>query len=164
MSSLSASSGSSESSAANQAKRPDLVLPLLRGALLPALVAGALCALGAGILAGTRGVVGALIGLGVVVLFSGTGLLIMRAVRNTDPMITMMVGLFSYTVRIVLFGAAIMVLGALDTDSWLHRGSFVISVLLCVAAWIGGEIRAYTRLRIPVYDIEEPVHNAEEGK
>jgi ATP synthase protein I len=149
MSSLSASSGS-------QAKRPDLVLPLLLGALPPALVAGALATIGAGVLFGWRGVVGALMGLAVVVLFSGTGLLIMRAVRNTDPMVTMMVGLFSYTVRIVLFGAAIMVLGALDTDSWLHRGSFVIAVLLSVAAWIGGEIRAYTRLRIPVYDIEDP--------
>lgn len=156
MSSLSASSGSS---AANQVKRPDLVLPLLRGAVLPALVAGALVTLGAGVLAGTRGVAGALIGLAVVVLFSGTGLLIMRAVRNTDAMITMMVGLFSYTVRIIMFGAAIMVLGALDTDSWLHRGSFVISVLLCVAAWIGGEIRAYNRLRIPVYDIEDPARD-----
>jgi ATP synthase protein I len=160
MSSLSASSGSS---AANQVKRPDLVLPLLRGAVLPALVAGALVTLGAGVLAGTRGVAGALIGLAVVVLFSGTGLLIMRAVRNTDAMITMMVGLFSYTVRIILFGAAIMVLGALDTDSWLHRGSFVISVLLCVAAWIGGEIRAYNRLRIPVYDIEDPARDEGEG-
>ncbi|WP_460522038.1 hypothetical protein [Flindersiella endophytica] len=158
MSSLSASS------AANQAKRPDLVLPLLRGALLPALVAGALVTLGAGILSGTRGVAGALIGFAVVVLFSGTGLLIMRAVRNTDAMITMMVGLFSYTVRIILFGAAIMVLGAFDTDSWLQRGSFVISVLVCVAAWIGGEVRAYTRLRIPVYDIEEPARDKEEGQ
>jgi ATP synthase protein I len=160
MSSLSASSGSS---AANQAKRPDLVLPLLRGAVLPALVAGALVTLGAGVLAGTCGVAGALIGLAVVVLFSGTGLLIMRAVRNTDAMITMMVGLFSYTVRIILFGAAIMVLGALDTDPWLYRGSFVISVLLCVAAWIGGEIRAYNRLRIPVYDIEDPARDEGEG-
>ncbi|GAB3413566.1 hypothetical protein GCM10027569_32880 [Flindersiella endophytica] len=140
------------------------MLPLLRGALLPALVAGALVTLGAGILSGTRGVAGALIGFAVVVLFSGTGLLIMRAVRNTDAMITMMVGLFSYTVRIILFGAAIMVLGAFDTDSWLQRGSFVISVLVCVAAWIGGEVRAYTRLRIPVYDIEEPARDKEEGQ
>lgn len=157
MSSLSASSGS-------PAKRPDLVLPLLLGALPPALVAGAVVTLGAGILAGWRGVVGALLGLAVVVLFSGTGLLVLRAVRNTDPMVTMMVGLLSYTVRIILFGAAIMVLGALDTESWLHRGAFVISVLVCVAAWIGGEIRAYTRLRIPVYDIEDPAHTKEEGQ
>lgn len=157
MSSLSASS-------ASPAKRPDLVLPLLLGALPPALVAGAVVTLGAGLLRGWRGVAGALIGLAVVVLFSGTGLLIMRAVRNTDPMVTMMVGLFSYTVRIVLFGAAIMVLGALDTDAWLHRGSFVIAVLVCVAAWIGGEIRAYTRQRIPVFDIEDPSHSKGDGQ
>lgn len=159
MSSLSASSGSSAS-----AKRPDLVLPLLLGALPPALIAGAAVTLGAGVLEGWRGVAGALIGLAVVVLFSGTGLLILRAVRNTDPMVTMMVGLFSYTVRIILFGAAVMVLGALDTDSWLHRGSFVIAVLLCVAAWIAGEIRAYNRLRIPVYDIEDPAHKEGEAQ
>lgn len=158
MSSLSASS------AADQAKRPDLVLPLLRGALPPAVVAGALVTIGAAFLAGTRGVAGALIGLGVVVLFSGTGLLVMRAVRNTDPMITMMVGLLSYTVRIILFGLAIMLLGAVDTDAWLDRIAFVISVLVSVAAWIGGEIRAYNRTRILVYDVEVPAHQPGEDE
>jgi ATP synthase protein I len=159
MSSLPASSASSTT---DQAKRPDRVLPLLRGALPPALVAGAVATIGAGVLVGGRGVTGGLLGLVVVVLFSGTGLLAMRAVQSQDPMIVMTVAMGSYALRIVLFGVAIMLLGALDTDGWLNRMAFVVSVLLSVAAWIAGEIRAYTKLRIPVYDIEEPAHKAEE--
>lgn len=142
----------------------DRVTPLLKGALPPTLIVGVATTIGAALLAGQRGALGAGLGMVIVVLFSGTGLLAMRLVRTADPMLVMVVGMGSYAIRIVLFGASIMVLGAIDgIDDVLHRTATAIAVLLCVAAWLTGEIRAYTKLRIPTYDVELPAPPTEEG-
>jgi len=141
---------------ADAVAKPDRVLPLLRGAVPPALIAGVLATGVGAVLAGGRGVVGAAIGFAVVALFSGGGLLAVRTVRDQDPVIVMVVALGSYVLRIVLFGVALSTASLFEVDSLLDRSSFLIATLATLAGWMGGEIRAFQRMRIPTYDVPIP--------
>lgn len=142
----------------------DSVTPLLRGAIVPALVAGAVTTLVAALIAGGKGVLGSILGLAIVVLFSGVGLLVMRAVRSQDPMIAMTIAMASYAARVVLFGAALVVTGLISgIDDVLDRRFTAIAVVVCVIAWVAGEIRAFTKLRVPTYDIDLPKVDGDAG-
>lgn len=135
----------------------DRVLPLLRGALPLALGAGALTIAGCALVGGTPAALGAVLGVAVVVVFSGTGLLVLRLVRTAEPTLLMVVGLGSYLFRVVLFGVAIAVAGAVPgIDESVNRAATVLAVLLTLTAWLVGEIRAFTRLRIPIFDVPLP--------
>ncbi|REF35406.1 hypothetical protein [Thermasporomyces composti] len=144
--------------------RTDHVSALLRGALVPTLVVAALVTVASALFAGSRGAVGALVGAGIVVVFSGAGLLAVRVARGAAPSVLLVVVLGSFLARVILFGLALQAANAIDdVDTVLHRGATVVGVVACVVAWMAGEIRAFGRLRIPTYDLDEPTTSTSGG-
>jgi ATP synthase protein I len=134
----------------------DRVTPLLRGALLPTLPVAAIAVVVSWLVAGTHGLVGALLGACVVLIFSGIGLIALRAVREMYPEVVLLVAVGSYFVRVVVFGALLALLGSLDgVDDVLNRTATALTVLACVGAWLAGELRAFVRMRVPIYDLDE---------
>ncbi|SFH35884.1 ATP synthase protein I [Actinopolymorpha cephalotaxi] len=134
----------------------DRVTPLLRGALLPTLVVAALVVAASTVVAGSRGLVGASVGAAVVLVFSGVGLLAMRAVRTMYPEVVLLVAVGSYFVRVVIFGGLLAILGTVDgIDDVLNRTATALAVLACVATWLAGELRAFVRMRQPIYDFDD---------
>ncbi len=134
----------------------DRVTPLLRGALLPTLVVAVLVVAVSTVVAGSRGLVGASVGAAVVLVFSGVGLLAMRAVRTMYPEVVLLVAVGSYFVRVMIFGGLLAILGTVDgIDDVLNRTATALAVLVCVATWLAGELRAFVRMRQPIYDFDD---------
>jgi ATP synthase protein I len=134
----------------------DRVTPLIRGALKPTLAVAAVAIALSAVLSGTRGLVGAALGAFVVVSFSGAGLLALRMVRQSYPEVVLLVAVASYFLRVLIFGGLLAVVGSLEiVDVVIERMATSLTVIACVAAWCTGEIRAFVRLRVPLYDLDQ---------
>jgi ATP synthase protein I len=131
---------------------------MLRGALVAAVVVGLNAAAVATVAAGVEGLWGALLGLLIVIIFSGGGLLALHLSRRTSPTMQLAVAMASYTGRIAVFGGLLAV--ALNSDSLaahVNLTALGLTALVVVMGWMAGEIWAWSRLRIPIYDLDNEV-------
>jgi hypothetical protein len=131
---------------------------MLRGALVAALVVGVNAAAVSTVAAGLQGLWGALLGLVMVVVFSGAGLVALHLSRRTSPTAQLAIAMASYTGRIAIFGGLLAV--ALNSESLARHVNLTvlgISALVVVMGWMAGEIWAWSRLRIPIYDLDGEV-------
>lgn len=134
----------------------DRVTPLLRGALVPTLVVAAIAIVVATIIDGPRGLWGALLGAVVVITFSGLGLLAFRLVRKEDPYVLLITAMGSYTIRVIIFAVVTGLVAQIDgLDKVLNRTAMGLTVVVCVAAWLTGELRAFVKARQPIYDLDD---------
>ncbi|TCC02551.1 hypothetical protein [Kribbella soli] len=137
-------------------KHPALVM--LRGALVAALVVGVNAAAVSTVAAGVPGLLGALLGLLTVVVFSGAGLLALHLSRKTSPTMQLAVAMASYTGRIAIFGGLLAL--ALNSDGLARHVNLTVLGLVAmvvVMGWMAGEIWAWSRLRVPIYDLDKEV-------
>ncbi|WP_329480183.1 hypothetical protein OG555_00830 [Kribbella sp. NBC_01484] len=133
-------------------------LAMLRGALIAALVVGVNATAVSAVAAGLPGLWGALLGLLMVVVFSGAGLFALHLSRRTSPTMQLALAMASYTGRIAVFGGLLAI--ALSSDSLAeHVNLTVLGVVavVVVMGWTAGEIWAWSRLRVPIYDLDEEV-------
>ncbi|TWD75130.1 hypothetical protein FB561_6568 [Kribbella amoyensis] len=148
--------GSSERPAGQATRHP--ALAMLRGALVAAVVVGVNATAVATVAAGLQGLWGALLGLLMVVVFSGAGLYALHLSRHTSPTAQLGIAMASYTGRIAIFGGLLAL--ALNSDSLaanVNLTALGISALVVVMGWMAGEIWAWSRLRIPIYDLDQEV-------
>lgn len=139
----------------------DRVTPLLRGALVPTLVVAAIALVVATIVDGLHGLWGAALGAAVVILFSGLGLLALRLVRDQDPYVLLLTALGSYTIRVILFAVTTGVIANLDgIDAVMSRTIMGLTAVACVIVWITGELRAFVKLRQPIFNFDEKKDDA----
>ncbi|WP_433160526.1 hypothetical protein [Kribbella sp. CA-247076] len=151
-----ASSAQSPKVAGQATRHP--ALAMLRGALVAALVVGVNAAAVSTVAAGLAGLWGALLGLLMVVIFSGAGLLALHLSRRTTPTMQLAVAMASYTGRIAIFGGLLAL--ALSSDGLAEHVNLTvlgISALVVVMGWMAGEIWAWSRLRVPIYDLDGEV-------
>ncbi|TDW14079.1 hypothetical protein [Kribbella kalugense] len=133
-------------------------LAMLRGALIAALVVGVNATAVSAVAAGLPGLWGALLGLLMVIVFSGAGLIALHLSRKTSPTMQLAVAMASYTGRIAVFGGLLAV--ALSSDALAaHVNLTVLGLvaLVVVMGWMAGEIWAWSRLRVPIYDLDKEV-------
>ena len=109
---------------------------LLRGAVIPTIVVGAISIALSTWLKGSAGLVGALLAQFVVVIFFAANIGVARLSRDLDPVMTMSLAMFSYI--ITTFVSA-------DT---CDRKAFALSAVAATFAWLGGEIKAYLGLKL----------------
>lgn len=133
-------------------------MAMMRGALIAALVVGVNAAVISAIAAGLPGLWGALLGLLMVIVFSGAGLFALHLSRRTSPTMQLAVAMASYTGRIAIFGGLLAL--ALSSDSLARHVNLTVLglvALVVVMGWMAGEIWAWSRLRIPIYDLDHEV-------
>jgi ATP synthase protein I len=131
---------------------------MLRGALVAAVVVGVNAAAVSAVAAGLKGLWGALLGLLMVIVFSGAGLLALHLSRRTSPTMQLAVAMASYTGRVAIFGGLLAI--ALSSDSLdrnVNLTALGLSALAVVMGWTAGEIWAWSHLRIPIYDLDDEV-------
>jgi len=131
---------------------------MLRGALIAALVVGVNAAAISTVAAGVPGLLGAVLGLLMVVVFSGAGLLALHLSRKTSPTVQLAVAMASYTGRIAIFGGLLAV--ALNSHGLARHVNLTVLGLVAmvvVMGWMAGEIWAWSRLRVPIYDLDKEV-------
>jgi ATP synthase protein I len=131
---------------------------MLRGAAAAAVVVGVNAAAIATVAAGLEGLWGALLGLLMVMVFSGLGLFALHLSRRASPTAQLGIAMASYTGRIAVFGGLLAV--ALNSESLaanVNLTALGISAMVVVMGWMAGEIWAWSRLRIPIYDLDHEV-------
>lgn len=140
-----------------EAGRPFAVM--LRGALVPSTVAGALTVVVLVLTRGTEALAGGLLGLVVSVLFFASGMfLLSRLVRSASPHAFFAVAMAVYLGQVIALLVVIIVFRGLD---WVDGVAVGLTALVVTLVWQAFAIRALRRARLPVYD--EPTSGSEEG-
>lgn len=130
---------------------------MLRGALVPSLVAAALCIVALGLWRGGQAAGSAALGCAVTIAFFASGLVMMsRLVRSANAMAFMAVGMAVYFGQIL----ALLIFLILFRDAaWIDGPALAYPALIVTIVWQGFAMRAMRRARIPVYD--EPSDRAQ---
>jgi ATP synthase protein I len=138
-----------------EAGRPFAVM--LRGALLPATVAGALTVVVLVVARGTDALAGGLLGLAVSVLFYASGMfLLSRLVRSASPHAFFAVAMAVYLGQVLVL---LLFIIAFRGASWVDGFALGVVALVVTIAWQAFAMRALRRARLPVYD--EPTGSRE---
>lgn len=127
---------------------------VLRGALLPAAVAGAVAALVLGLFRGPGGGISALVGAAIALAFFVSGLFVVgRFVRDTtNPLLFMAVGMSVYLAQVLVLLGVLVVARRVDAlDSWAAG----VAMLVTVIVWQVAQVITWRRARVPVYDPPE---------
>ncbi len=120
---------------------------LLKGALRPTLIVGAVAIIISTFVQGRSGFTGALLAQAVVFIYFVVHIFISKISRNLDPMSTMALAMFSYFAKFLLLGAFLWALTTYTPRSTIDRTSFGASAIALTFAWLGGEIASYLKLK-----------------
>lgn len=137
---------------AEMARTP--LAPLVRAAVLPGLLVGALSAVVAGLGEGWPGVWAAIGGTLVVTGFFFGGQVVLQVVRSVQPALLLVVALFTYVLQIVILLAVFA--SFRRNESWSDTVSptaLGATILACTVVWTIGLVVASTRERIVLYDL-----------
>jgi hypothetical protein len=132
---------------------------MMRGALVAALVVGVNAAAVSAVAAGSKGLLGALLGMLMVIVFSGLGLFALHLSRHTSPQMQLAMAMASYTGRIAIFGGLLaLAISSESLASHVNLTVLGIVAMVVVLGWMAGEMWAWSRLRVPIYDLDNEVN------
>lgn len=130
------------------AAQQDAFGELLRGSLVPTLVAAAGCAV-VGLLSSLMAAWSSIFGAAMVVVFFAAGLTVMKFTAHLAPSTVMAMVMLSYTLKVVLLGLTLFLV---RDATWLSGFAAGVTITICTLVWLIFEMRSYRRLRIFVYD------------
>jgi ATP synthase protein I len=111
---------------------------ILRGAAVLAAPVGIVATVVSALVAGEKGLVGALMALLVVALFFGGGFAALMRITRDKPQVTMMAGMLVYAVQMLFVGLFVIVF----SGSTLFNGrAFALTLLVTALSWVGGQVR-----------------------
>jgi ATP synthase protein I len=111
---------------------------ILRGAAMSAAPVALVSAVLSAVLAGSKGLVGALVALAAVLVFFVLGFAALMRVTRDRPQLAMTAGLLVYVVQLLLIGVFIAVFNG--TTAFSGR-AFGLTLVATVLAWLAGQIR-----------------------
>jgi ATP synthase protein I len=118
---------------------------LRRSALATAPVAAAMIVLSA-IVGGGKGLTGALLGVGLVIVFFGISSFAMRQAARHSPQVMMVTAIVTYLVKIVL----LLFLVVKYSGTTAFNGKlFGFTVIACVIVWSAAQVLVSARLKVP---------------
>ena len=120
----------------------------MKGALKPSLVVGLLGLIISTWLQGSAGLYGAMLAQSVVLVFFLVNIGVASMTKNVDPIATMAFAMFSYFSKILILGAMMFAIGKFTDNADINRMSFGLTAIALTFAWLGGEIRAYLKLKL----------------
>ena len=120
---------------------------LLRGAVRPTLIVGAIVIVLFSALRGLSGFYGALLAQFIVAIYFVVHILVSRLTRNLDPISTMAMALFSYFAKLFFLGLFLWALAKYTDRDVIDRLSFGVAACALTVAWLGGEVASYLKLK-----------------
>jgi hypothetical protein len=121
---------------------------MFRGAFIPSVVVAIVTVTGSALIRHTPGLWGALMASATVIIFFSIHLVINQISKNLDPIAVMSLAMFSYFAKILVMGAFLVIVTKTTTPENVDRPAFAVTALAITAAWLGGEIRAFFKLRL----------------
>ncbi len=128
------------------------VVPLARAASLAAGVTGVLAVIISAVAAGSRGALGAALGLAVAVLYVSITLLVGRLTLTADPNVMMAAAMGSFLVKLVLFAVALTILKDHGVFTHVSSMAFALTAVATAVATMIAEALAFMHTRRPVWD------------
>lgn len=120
----------------------------MKGALKPSLVVGILGLVISTWKSGSAGLYGALLAQLVVLVFFLVNIGVASLTKNVDPIATMAFAMFSYFSKILILGAMMLVISKFTNNEDINRLAFGLTAIALTFAWLGGEVRAYLKLKL----------------
>jgi len=117
---------------------------LRRSALLTAPVALLMIVLGA-ILGGTKGLLGAVIGVGLVIVFFGISVLVVGRASKVSPQAMMAAAVGTFLVKILVL---IILLSTFQNSTAFNSKWFGLTVIVCVVAYSAAQMVSAMRLKM----------------
>ena len=117
---------------------------LRRSAMLTAPVALLMIVLGA-ILGGTKGLLGAVIGVGLVIVFFGISVLVVGRASKLSPQAMMAAAVGTFLVKILVL---IILLGTFQNSTAFNSKWFGLTVIVCVIAYSAAQMVSAMRLKM----------------
>jgi len=118
---------------------------LRRSAMLTAPVALLMIVLGA-VLAGTKGLIGALLGVALVIAFFGISVLVVGRAAKVSPQAMMAAAVGTFLVKILVL---IILIGSFQNSTAFNDKIFGLTVIVCVIAYSAAQMISSIRLKIP---------------
>jgi len=118
---------------------------LRRSAMLTAPVALLMIVLGA-VLAGTKGLIGALLGVALVIAFFGISVLVVGRAAKVSPQAMMAAAVGTFLVKILVL---IILVGSFQNSTAFNDRIFGLTVIVCVIAYSAAQMISSIRLKIP---------------
>jgi ATP synthase protein I len=112
---------------------------------LPTIAVGVVAGAVSAALAGGRGALGAVFGTVLVILFMGTGLVVLQRTARSLPHLFQAMGLLLYTTQILLLA---IVLAVFKRTTLFDTKAFAFTLLGATLAWIAAQARAYMRAKV----------------
>lgn len=120
-------------------------------------VLGIPCVVAFALLGGSRGFASAAAALALVLFSYGVGQWVVFRFSTADPRTLFAVALISFLGRSILLGLALAGATTLVQAERLDRTALVVTAAAALVGWLVCEIVAFTRLRIPVFDLDHEV-------
>jgi len=120
---------------------------LLRGAVRPTLIVGAIAIALFSVFRDLSGFYGALLAQFIVAIYFVVHILVSRLTRNLDPISTMAMALFSYFAKLFFLGLFLWALAKYTDRDVIDRLSFGVAACALTVAWLGGEVASYLKLK-----------------
>jgi len=116
-----------------------------RSALVTAPVALLLIVLGA-LLGGTKGLLGAALGVALVIAFFGISVLVVGRAAKVSPQAMMAAAVGTFLVKIIVL---IILLGSFQNSTAFNDKLFGLTVIVCVLAYSAAQMISSIRLKMP---------------
>jgi hypothetical protein len=131
----------------------DLPRAMVRGALAPTVVFGAVLGVASAWITGTRGVLAVAAGLATVTLFFGATVATAARTKSSTPNVVMIVALLSYGMKFCVLAAVLASVRSLDPfdPRW-----FAVAAIGSGVVWLAGEMWIFTWAKLPTLVISEP--------
>jgi hypothetical protein len=121
---------------------------LLRGAFVPTLIVSLVAIAVSTFIQGASGFWGALLAQFVVIIFFVIHIAVSRMTRNSDPISTMAMAMFSYFAKLFALGALLWAIAKYTDRATINRTAFGVTAVALTIAWLWGEIASYMKLRL----------------
>ncbi|GAB3707118.1 hypothetical protein [Nocardiopsis oceani] len=132
---------------------------IVRGAALPSAVCGVLAVAVAALVAGAAGAMSAALGSVIVFACFGLGQWAVIAISRRNKDLFMAANLLGFVVKMALLGVLLVTLGQSPLMEDLNNNAFVFSALAVVLVWLGGQVRAMSKAKIPHVEPDESSEN-----
>lgn len=130
---------------------------ILRGATVVAAPVGLVAVVASALIAGSKGLIGALVAVAVVAVFFGGGFAALMRLTRDKPQVAMMAGMLVYAVQMLLIGVFVI---AFSGTTAFNGKAFALTLLATALAWLGGQIRHSLTSRMLYVD---PVPSVPDG-
>ena len=114
-----------------------------RSAAVAAVAAAVMIALAAGF-GGSKGLAGAVIGVGIVALFFGISVIVVGRAARVSPQAMMVAAITTYLVKIVIL---LLLVGQFQNTSSFSPRAFGLTALACILAYSGAQVIWSMRLK-----------------